>query len=231
MKRNVVGLMAVVMALTPLAAHASKYEGSFERDLKVTGPVELMVKSPAGNIKISRGSDGNVHIHAKIDGSSDWWGGRDIAAEIREIEQNPPIRQEGNRITIGRDAHRTEHVGINYEIIVPQDTRVSANAGAGTVDARDIKEADLITGAGSVHAERIAGPVHVQTGAGSIHVSHIEGEVRAHTGTGSIDVNDVKGDVTANTGVGDVITSRVTGHVNAHTGIGRVSTDRGVVNM
>lgn len=215
-----------------LTAHASKVEGSFQRDLKVSGPCELRVASPAGTIKISRGSAGEVHISARIEGNTNsYWNSRPSADVVRELEQNPPVRQDGNRITIGQDVREIKQVGISYEITVPPDTQVIASSGAGTVDVRDVKEAELSTGAGNLIADRIAGSVNARTGAGSIHVTHAGGQVKAHSGTGNIDVNDVKGDVIANSGIGNITATRVTGHVNAHTSMGHVNTTRGITEM
>jgi urease beta subunit len=58
--------IAVAMSLCLPAAFAA--ERSFDRTLSVNGPVTLHVSTGAGNIRVSPGSDNQVHIVGHVKG-------------------------------------------------------------------------------------------------------------------------------------------------------------------
>src|ERR1700675_362504 len=94
--RLAIGL-AVLFAST--MALASSPQGSFERTLTVSGPVDLEVLTHSGDVTVRTGSSSAVIIHGKIFVGDHWLTGN-RESDVRAIEQNPPIRQEGNRIHI-----------------------------------------------------------------------------------------------------------------------------------
>lgn len=55
-----------------------------------------------------------------------WLGNRD--SEVHQIEQNPPIRQEGNNIYI--EYVDIKNISVSYEISVPADTVVRSRTGS-----------------------------------------------------------------------------------------------------
>lgn len=229
--------LALAMASAPsraMAVSPAGEEGSFERTLKVNGPVDLHVSTGSGSIKVNKGSGSEVHIFARIKASNDWmsfWT-TGPAEQIKEIERNPPVQQEGNRVTIGDRSHRWEHISISYEITVPQETRLNASSGSGSVDAYDVHgPAELGTGSGSIAAERIGADVHAQTGSGGIRVLRAGGPVHASTGSGSIEASDVNGEVEASTGSGNITVAHATGKVRAHAASGRVKVEQAVADL
>jgi hypothetical protein len=231
----VAALTLALACATPSRAMApSGEEGSFERTLKVNGPVELHVSTGSGWIKVNKGSGSEVHVSAHIKASNDWasfWT-TGPADQIREIERNPPVQQEGNRITIGEHVRKWEHLSISYEITVPQETRLNASSGSGSVEANDVHgPADLGTGSGNIAAERIGAEVHAQTGSGGIKVSRAGGSVHASTGSGSIETSDVTGEVQASTGSGNITVTHATGNVRAHAASGRVKVEQAVADV
>jgi hypothetical protein len=67
--------------------------GTFDRTLPVSGPVTLDVRSDPGGVYITTGSSPNVVVHAII---KPLYGRLDLdiaEANIRALEQNPPIEQ------------------------------------------------------------------------------------------------------------------------------------------
>src|SRR5271169_2407186 len=92
--------IALVVLFTSTAVFASSYQGQFEKTLQVSGPVDLEVLTRSGDVTVRAGSGGSVLIRGKIHVNDHWLfgGGRDT--DVHQIEQNPPIRQEGNRIHI-----------------------------------------------------------------------------------------------------------------------------------
>src|SRR5579863_9627170 len=104
--QRVVLALFMTTTLTGLAlAWPSTPQGTFDRTLQVTGPVDLEVLTHSGDVRVRAGSSGTVQIHGKIFVGDHWlMGGRE--GDVRAIAQNPPIRQEGNAIHIDYvDAH------------------------------------------------------------------------------------------------------------------------------
>src|SRR5881296_323838 len=94
------GLLALVAA-----AAAAAVEGSFDRTLQVSGPTELEVRTGLGRIEVRGGSAGTVRIHGVIRARRDreWLGfDRSAEQEVRRLESNPPIEQDGAIIRVGR---------------------------------------------------------------------------------------------------------------------------------
>ncbi|MBI3667119.1 MAG: DUF4097 family beta strand repeat protein [Acidobacteria bacterium] len=198
--------MLAIAAALPLSLLAAA-EGSFDRTLKVTGAVELEVKTGSGSISVHNGDAGAVQIHGRIHARSDWRGGLDAEDKVRRLETNPPIEQSGNVIRIGRidDEELRRNVSISYEIVTPVETRLASQ-----------------TGSGSQTVEGIHGPVSAGTGSGSITINNISNEVRASTGSGDVRMDVIKGRVSAHTGSGGIRGAGIAGPLQAETGSGNV---------
>ncbi len=209
------GILALLasVALPVVRAETFSAEGSFTRTLKVTGAVDLSVKTGSGSIKIRRGPAGAVVVYGKIRANDSWFGGGNAEEKVKALEANPPIEQTGNTIRIGRIEDRAlrENVSISYEITVPADTRLDSHSGSGSQEIDGVK-----------------GPVEVETGSGSITLGEIGGELRASTGSGSIHGTRIAGAITASTGSGSIsLEQAAPGNVDVHTGSGHIEV-RGV---
>ncbi len=177
-------------------------EGSFDRTLKVTGPVDLDVTTGSGGIVINRGGNGQVVIHATLRASDHGWFSENVSDRIRAIEQNPPIEQNGNVIRIGHfsDSDRSRNISIAYDIQVPADVRVHSRTGSGHIRIASINgPVEASTGSGGIELEGVASEARLQTGSGSIRVNNVAGTVRAHTGSGSIEGDGIGSGSTVNT--------------------------------
>jgi len=223
---------AALFALLLIAASpalAQVYEGSFDRTLTVTGPVNLTVLSGSGSIRVQPGAAGAVHIVARLkaDGS---WTSTDASVEqrIRQIEKNPPIDQQGGTIVVGRfaDSEIARNISISYDVTLPADASVTAKSGSGSVEIGAVKGAvEASTGSGSIQASGAA-RLTASTGSGSIRAAAIAGPVTAKTGSGSITVSQSgPGDVSASSGSGGITLSGVNGAARVNTGSGSVSVD------
>lgn len=195
-----------LIALSGCIIAFSAVEGNFERLLTVNGPVELDVVTGAGSIEVMEGGSGEVWIQATIKARDD---SRASAEEKLEyLRSNPPIEQNGNRISVGRiDGKRyRNNVSISFKIVTPYDTRLETRNGSGN---------QKVTG--------IRGPVNAATGSGSIYMKKITGDVDAATGSGSIDVDSVDGLIHLRTGSGSIKAERIAGSVKASTGSGFIT--------
>src|SRR3989442_11096878 len=151
-----VALPAVVLlaAATATAKWSDVVKGSFERTLKVTGPVDLEVTTGSGDIKVRTGEAGTVEIKARIQGHYDRdQEGGNVEERVHYLEQHPPIEQDGNHIRIGRmeDRHLSRNISIDYELTVPTKRQFNGQ-----------------TGSGNFSVEGIRGPVDAKTGSGNM---------------------------------------------------------------
>lgn len=212
-------LLLVVVCLSP-ALFASA-QGSFEKKLQVTGPVDLEVLSRSGDIVVRSGPAGTVRISGKIMVSDRWFDGGK-KDEVAELEKNPPVRQTGNSIHI--DYVNVRYISINYEIEVPADTSLRTHSGSGdqTIEglhatlnvesgSGDMRLTDLEgdihthTGSGNVVARGLSGPFDADAGSGDIRLeAKSAGDTRIHTGSGNIEIRGVKGSLRAEAGSGDI---------------------------
>jgi DUF4097 and DUF4098 domain-containing protein YvlB len=185
-------------------------EGAFDRTLKVTGAVELDVASGSGSIRVEPGAADSVRVAARLTAGSSWMAGGDVEKRIRQIEQNPPIEQQGNIIRIGRfpDSDLVRNISISYEVTVPAATKLAAS-----------------TGSGSISVGAINGPAAVKSGSGSVTVGRVGGHVEAGTGSGSIKVEGAAG-LEASTGSGLIQAASVAGPTKASSGSGSITIDQ-----
>jgi hypothetical protein len=198
--------VAILLCLQTLPAEAA--EGSFDRTLKVTGPVRLDITTGSGSIQVRTGSANQVHVAAHIK-STEWFGNAED--RIKRIESNPPIQQSGNDIRIGRidDSDLTHNISISYEVTIPADTELRSH-----------------TGSGSQSIAGVHGTTEVSSGSGRLQISEIGSHVRAETGSGDIDIDRVQGSVRAKAGSGSIHATSIAGGFDAETGSGRISLEQ-----
>lgn len=203
---------------------------TFDRTLSVSGEGQLMVSTGSGNIHLTRGSDGQVHIHGRIHVSENG-----SEEQARQIAANPPIEQNGNVIRVGQQ--HEEHwqgISINYDIEAPAGVQLGATSGSGDVVDEGVgRNAKLQTGSGDITARSLQGPYLVRTGSGNITAEGTgEGDVKAETGSGNIEIKDVHGSFYAQTGSGDI---KATGTPSApwtlQTGSGNIDITAGSAPM
>jgi hypothetical protein len=183
-------------------------EGSFDRTLKVTGPVELDVSTGAGDITVQAGASSEVRVHAVIKANNAWFSGsNDAETKIHELESNPPVEQQGNYIRIGHitDPELRRGVSISYDIEAPPRTQLQASSGSGDVSA-----------------DGIHGPVKASSGSGDLRIADIGDEVTASTGSGDVRARAIRGEVHISSGSGDIQAVSVMGSFYLSTGSGDI---------
>lgn len=200
--------LAAVAALALTALPAMAAEATFERNLTVSGPVELTVNTGAGNVHVTRGSSSQIHVFGRVRSG---WGGSE--ARVREIAANPPIEQTGSIVHIGLRNEQLHNIRIDLEIQAPADSYLEASSGSGDVTVEGVgKDAKLTTGSGNVHATGLQGSLTLHTGSGDIYAEQRgSGDVRAQTGSGNVELHDVNGGLRATTGSGDIKVAGVVG--------------------
>ena len=218
------GLLALLATGCDLDARTFRVESSFERAVRVDGPVSLEVSTGSGDIQVTTGPEGTVRIvgHIRANG----WAGLDVREQVKRVESDPPIEQSGNSIRIGglKDWWSLNHVTISYELTVPVETRLRTRTGSGDQWIDGMRgPVDAGAGSGNVRIGRTSNEVDVSIGSGDIEVESAGGNLIARAGSGSIRAAAVAGAVSARTGSGDVeIVQAAQGGVDVATGSGDV---------
>ena len=216
--------IALVVLFTTTVALASTPQGTFDRTLQVSGPVDLEVLTHSGDVTIRAGGSGAVQIHGKIFVSDRWLRGS-RQGDVQEIAQHPPIRQEGNSVHI--DYVNYHDIAVDYEITVPADTTVRSHSGSGDQIIEGTHgNAEIQTGSGDVKLAQLTGDVRLQTGSGNVRAHEIAGAVKGGAGSGDIEVEETgQGEVDLHTGSGNITVRGIQGAFRGEAGSGDITAE------
>lgn len=202
LRSNRLAVVGFVLLVSSLCA-ARNPDGTFQKTLQVTGPVDLSVLTHSGDIVVHSGPAGTVSISGKIFVGERWWK-NGHQAEVAALEKDPPIRQSGNLVRI--EYPEVRNIAIDYEITAPADTVVRTESGSGDQEV-----------------EGLQGSVTLESGSGDIRLRDLKGEVRTHSGSGNVEARDVSSSFHAEAGSGDIrVEAAGHGDVSVHTGSGNI---------
>jgi DUF4097 and DUF4098 domain-containing protein YvlB len=231
--RNVVLVFAAVAVSAIQAAAAPT--GHFDRTLKVNGQVDMEISSASGNVTVHIGSNDTVQISAKIHGNNNgtsWlFGSGDVEEKIRKIEQNPPVRQQGNMIVVSRveDRELLRNISIDYDVTVPAQTKLLSQTGSGDQTITGLQQSVTAkTGSGNITLDNIGAETRVHSGSGDLKINNVKGSLfaDAHTGSGDVEMHQVAaGDIKVGSGSGNLRLQGVKGGLRAQTGSGDIQAE------
>ncbi len=216
--------ITLVVLLASTFAVASTPQGTFEKTFSVSGPVDLEVQTRSGDIIVRSGGAGSVSIRGKIFVGDHWlFGNRH--ADVSDIEQHPPLRQEGNSIRV--DYVNARDISVDYEITVPADTTIRTRSGSGDQIIEGTRgNADLQSGSGNIKLARLTGEIRLQTGSGDVRAREIAGAVRGGAGSGNIELEETgSGDIDLHTGSGNITARGIQGAFRADAGSGDITAE------
>jgi len=210
----------IFVVATSLAGYASTL-GTFDRSFRVNGSVDLEVLTRSGDITVRNGAAGTVSIHATIHSGDSLFGG-DHKTGVQELQNNPPIRQNGNSIRI--DYVNLHNISIDYEITAPENTAIRTHTGSGDQKVEGFKgNVDLESGSGDMQLKHLVGDLRFQTGAGNVRAHDVSGPARVKSGSGDIEIEEVgAGDVEVRTGSGNITVNGLNGGFRAESGSGDI---------
>jgi hypothetical protein len=223
-RRAIPQIALLIAVLTSICALASTPQGTFDRTFQISGPVDLAVQTRSGNITVRTGPAGTVSIHGRIYVGDRWlFGNRHT--DVSDIQNNPPVRQDGNNIRI--DYVSMRDISIDYEITVPEDTTIRSQSGSGDQTIEGTRgNADLQSGSGDLKLARLTGEVRLQAGSGNVVAREISGPVRGNTGSGNMELEETgAGDVDLHTGSGDIKARGIHGAFHAEAGSGDITAE------
>jgi Putative adhesin len=228
MNKTAFAILSAGLLLAAGTTSSRAAECRFDRTLTVSAPAGLVVSTGSGNIKVTPGSDTQIHIAGVVRSAHQgWFSGNSTSdpGRVQAVCNEPPIEQNGNDVTIGRSQdEKYRHVSIDYVIETPRSSNIRANTGSGNLEVTDINgtlagntgsgdvrvanigsEAKLETGSGNIRADGIRGAAKLQTGSGDIKVQQTaSGDMRASTGSGGIEIAGLNGGLFAETGSGGI---------------------------
>jgi Putative adhesin len=226
--------LALITLMLPLASGLmAGAEGSFEKSLTVSGPVDLDVKTDSGGITIKQGSAGKVRVHAILKAEGGWFASGDAERRIRELVRNPPVEQDGNRVRVGyvHERRMLNGISMRFEIETPADTDLHARADSGGIEVEGLRRAvDCKTDSGGIRISDVAGTVRAAADSGGIHVRDIKGSLFAHVDSGGIEASGIAGSIDAEAQSGSVRLVQTTPapiNAKAESGSVRVTLARG----
>ncbi|MBV8892538.1 MAG: DUF4097 family beta strand repeat protein [Acidobacteria bacterium] len=208
-------------SVLPLALWATDYQGSFERRFQVLGPAQLELDTASGDTTVHSGPSGTVTVIGKIHVNNRWLTG-DQQARVRELESNPPLRQEGNTIHV---AHTNLHnISVDYVITVPADTGIQSHSGSGDLNIQDLTgELNLESGSGDLWLENIRGRITTRSGSGDVHARGISNAFSAEAASGDVWLEERgQGDVDIRTTSGNIEVRGLEGRLGVEASSGDV---------
>lgn len=181
-------------------------EGSFDRSLGVSGPVDLDVMTDSGGITVTAGRSGSLHVHAVLKPQQSWFGSGDVDRRIHELERNPPITQNGNHVRIGYAEHNLlRNISMHLEIETPADTEVRAHADSGGIHIRGVRgHVDCKTDSGGIEVNDAGSDVRAEADSGGLQIRDVKGSLYARVDSGGIDATDINGSVDAEADSGHI---------------------------
>jgi len=216
--------IALAVLLASTFAAASTPQGHFEKTFQVNGAVNLEVQSHSGDVIVRTGPSGTVTIRGKIFVGDHWlFGNRHT--DVSDIEQHPPLRQDGNSIRV--DYVSMRDISVDYEITVPEDTTIRSHSGSGDQTIEGTRgNVDLQSGSGDVKLAHLTGEIRLQTGSGNVRAREISGPVRGGAGSGDIELEEMgSGDIDLHTGSGNITARGIRGAFRAEAGSGDITAE------
>jgi len=217
-----IAIPCVLLGASP--AFGSSPQGTFERTLQVNGPVNLEVLTRSGDITVRAGSSGSVFIRGKIFVGDHWLFG-ERKGDVNEIQQHPPIRQEGNSIYV--EYVNMRNISIDYEITVPAETTLRSRSGSGDQTIEGVHgNTELESGSGDLKISSLTGDIRVHTGSGNVRARGVSGSLRGGAGSGDIEVEETgAGDIDLSTGSGNVTVRGINGGFRGEAGSGDITAE------
>jgi len=195
-------LLTALLSVTTVALADS----TFDKTLNVSGQADLYVSTGSGNIHITPGGSGQIHVIGHV--HAGWSSFGDVNSRIQRIVENPPIVQNGNTIRVGEvtDHSLFNNVSIDYDVTVPADVALNLRSGSGDVEVNNVgRFVSAGSGSGNVRVRGTHGPLDLESGSGDLQVDDAAaGDLKAKTGSGNIRINGFSGGLVARTGSGDI---------------------------
>lgn len=229
-----------------LASAAESQPFAFDRTFEAGPATALEIATNNGKIAVRDGEPGRIVVRGTVAVRAGVAVPADALALARDVAANPPVTHAGDVVTLSTpsDDRMRRAVTVSYEVQVPPATRVAttSESGAtrvegmtgavrvrtqsGAVSVARLGDAAIVTGSGSVIADRMNGPLDIATSSGGITATGVAGGFRGRTQSGAVRVTLTgPGPVDVRTGSSGVRLTGVSGATIVETGSGRIEVD------
>ncbi len=192
-------------------------ETRIEKNLKLSPGGEFRLDTDLGRVTVTGSADSGARVV--------------ITSKRKDLEELLTFRFDETpgavKIT-ARQKHRFHWFhnsgnGVQYEIQVPHETRLSIETSGGGITVSGTRgPAKLDTSGGAIHVDDLVGDLDADTSGGGIDLSNIRGKVRASTSGGGVDATAIDGPIFAESSGGSIDLERVTGDIDADTSGGGI---------
>jgi DUF4097 and DUF4098 domain-containing protein YvlB len=157
----------------------------------VSGPLNLDVKVPAGEVEIEAAETGEAIVELEP------LGGSEQAVEEARIE----LRGDELRIEVRERRGRGD---VRLRVTAPPGSALGSATASADVTARGpLGDAELKTASGDLELERVAA-LRVKAASGDVAVGQVEGEARVQIASGDVELGQVRGQAEIASASGDV---------------------------
>ena len=208
---------SLVLAGLVAASLPALAETRIEKNLKLSPGGEFRLDTDLGRVTVTGSSDDGARVV--------------ITSKRKDLEDLLTFRFDETPGTVkisARQKHRFHWFnnsgnGVQCEIQVPHDTRLSIETSGGGISISGTRgQAKLDTSGGAIHVDDLVGDLDADTSGGGIDLSNIRGKVRASTSGGGVDATAIDGPIFAESSGGSIELERVTGDIDADTSGGGI---------
>jgi DUF4097 and DUF4098 domain-containing protein YvlB len=190
----------------------------------VSGPVNIDVQLPSGEIRIDRaeGDTVEVELQAHDADSQELVDAARVELRGRELIVDVPGKRGGNWNFSNLFGGR----GITCRIRCAEGSELRARSkSADIVVTIDLAKAEVATASGDARLENIHGDLSFKGASGDIAARNVGGRASVNTASGDIHLGQIGGDLSANSASGDILIEAAFADVRANTASGDVSVD------
>jgi len=221
------------MCLMPVSAALAKtFHFDYQKNIDISGDLELSIQNSSGLIEIEGGAEGQISINAtKNVKATDQEEAEEVAdhIEIRVDRKGSKISIETRYLKLKKSqgsfleklfGSGTDSFGsVDYKLIVPSNCGISIDNMSGDIKISKLdKNARVLTSSGNINISFLNGTLDLETASGKIELSDIVGDVDIAGTSCDLLFGSIKGAVDIRTTSGQVIGKYVTGSVRvSHT--------------
>lgn len=207
MKKLVIISLSILFSIS--AVVAQNFDYAFKEEFKVSGEVQLKIKTSDGFIHLTPHNENTVKIYFIVKRNN-----RYIRIDRHELEDELEliIDQSGNRIEVSVRHPKNygwrnwkNQLDVSFEIYAPKNM-----------------VSDLRTSDGNIDVGGFVGDQNCKTSDGNIEIYNIEGAVFAHTSDGNIKARKIMGDTDLKTSDGDINAFSMSGYATFKTSDGDI---------
>ncbi len=246
----------VMLLLTSSGAYAKAYQFDYQKNIEITGDIELVVNNSYGDIAVTAAQGNMLTINAvKNVRAANQDEAEKIAdhIEIKAKRQGRRITLQTNylRLTGQADSFWDKLLGsgedsfgdVDFDIVVPVDCDIEIDNTEGTIKVIGIAGNATVMGSSeSITLDDVEGDVDVECTTGDVNLDNLRGDIHIFSGgsnmifnsiNGILEIHSTSGDKTGSYISGPLVISQTSGEIELKSVNGdvRIKSSSGNVNL